>query len=367
MPKKQQKTNPKELAEHVKKTQEHLIPDEQIYGRVPVKDIIDVLEVPYPTGMIHYLDFKYPGKEDGTSVMDFVENKLSKIKPFKSLQDIGFNLSEAKDSPELALEVVQKVFSVGTVGVNINMTQEHLADQQKLWENHGVDVPAMQNSVILNEFAQSICKHVLNRMGSLALQNLPTYRGIPQKIWAWTLRLFKKTYRPVRRIKSVEHLIHHMLSETGMILKQSRRGPGNFVVLNALLASILEGSAQYAFSPMSMSQMDATGDKQESSLPYPMGLMYQVGTIAGLRVYVDPNQRWTDTTMIVGRHGNDPGTEGQIMLMYLKDGTSIDKEPSEFGGTSAPTLMSRTRYALVDTPVSHLYYRMSKIKYTGKI
>ena len=67
------------------------------------------------------------------------------------------------------------------------------------------------------------------------------------------------------------------------------------------------------------------------------------GTIAGLKVYVDPYMDWDDTRVCVGRkgNGNEPGV---IFMPYiLADTVSITAE-----GTMAPKMLVNSRYAIVD-------------------
>ena len=77
------------------------------------------------------------------------------------------------------------------------------------------------------------------------------------------------------------------------------------------------------------------------------------GTLAGLKVYVDPYMDWDDTRICVGRkgNGNEPGV---IFMPYiLADTVSITAE-----GTMAPKMLVNSRYAIVDAgfyPESQYY------------
>ena len=67
------------------------------------------------------------------------------------------------------------------------------------------------------------------------------------------------------------------------------------------------------------------------------------GTLAGLKVYVDPYMTWEDTRVCVGRKGN--GNEPGVVFMpyILADTVSITAE-----GTMAPKMLVNSRYAIAD-------------------
>jgi hypothetical protein len=71
--------------------------------------------------------------------------------------------------------------------------------------------------------------------------------------------------------------------------------------------------------------------------------LYQAGTLAGIKVYVDPYMDWDDCRICVGRkgNGNEPGV---IFMPYiLADTVSITAE-----GTMAPKMLVNSRYAIAD-------------------
>jgi hypothetical protein len=71
--------------------------------------------------------------------------------------------------------------------------------------------------------------------------------------------------------------------------------------------------------------------------------LYMGGTVAGLKVYVDPYMHWNDTRVCVGRkgNGNEPGV---IFMPYiLADTVTITAE-----GTMSPKMLVNSRFAIVD-------------------
>ena len=71
--------------------------------------------------------------------------------------------------------------------------------------------------------------------------------------------------------------------------------------------------------------------------------LYLAGTLAGLKVYVDPYMAWDDTRVCVGRKG-DANSPGVVFMPYiLADQVTITAE-----GTMAPKMLVNSRYALAD-------------------
>jgi hypothetical protein len=71
--------------------------------------------------------------------------------------------------------------------------------------------------------------------------------------------------------------------------------------------------------------------------------MYNLGSISGVQIYVDPNMQWNDTRVLVGRKG-DSNSTGLVFMPYLMaQSTSIIAE-----STMAPKVAVKSRFALVE-------------------
>jgi hypothetical protein len=73
------------------------------------------------------------------------------------------------------------------------------------------------------------------------------------------------------------------------------------------------------------------------------GALYPLGTLAGMTIYVDPNMKYEDTRILVGRKGADeePGLKFMPYLMAESIQTIAE-------GTMAPKIAVKSRYALVE-------------------
>jgi hypothetical protein len=128
-----------------------------------------------------------------------------------------------------------------------------------------------------------------------------------------------------RRIQS------KVLAAANVVAQRGRRGPGNFVVTNLQIATALQDSAQFTFYPLA------------NTVNQNNGALYPLGTLAGLTIYVDPNMKYGDTRVLVGRKGADeePGLKFMPYLMAESIQTIAE-------GTMAPKLAVKSRYALVE-------------------
>jgi hypothetical protein len=136
----------------------------------------------------------------------------------------------------------------------------------------------------------------------------------------------ENTYTRQRRISS------RILAAANLIQVTGRRGRANWVVTNAQVATALQDCAGYVVAPM-VNTFAQDGSKD----------LYQAGTLAGIKVYVDPYMDWDDCRVCVGRkgNGNEPGV---IFMPYiLADTVSITAE-----GTMAPKMLVNSRYAIAD-------------------
>jgi hypothetical protein len=136
----------------------------------------------------------------------------------------------------------------------------------------------------------------------------------------------ENTHTRQRRISS------RILAAANLINTIGRRGRATFVVTNAKVASALQDISGYVVAPM-VNNMAQDGSQN----------LFLGGTLAGLKVYVDPYMSWDDTRICVGRKG-DGNSPGLIFMPYiLADTVSITAE-----GTMAPKILVNSRYALAE-------------------
>jgi hypothetical protein len=257
----------------------------------------------------------------------------------------------------LGLRLFSKWIQMGSYEVTATVTRQQLQDLPL----YGVDAVSKVMEACQNEITQSINARILEHVFALGVTNavqMKARQGADFNLWIGTAdttldKLTSKytdiygtnhaaatwavptaevttsaenTWTRQRRISS------RILAAANLIQVTGRRGRANWVVTNAQVATALQDCAGYVVAPM-VNTFAQDGSKD----------LYQAGTLAGIKVYVDPYMDWDDCRICVGRkgNGNEPGV---IFMPYiLADTVSITAE-----GTMAPKMLVNSRYAIAD-------------------
>lgn len=261
---------------------------------------------------------------------------------------------------QLALEVFTKFVTVMTQQVAIACTQEQITDLNKQW---GIDVMQMLENAGVNELSMSLNKQILSRLFSLGWKNHINAlhsEGInlnltldPSKNSAGETPGFAvydesgvyegadapNMPRPAfakygdfeNRATILNRVATQVITAGNVVNQRGRRGPANFVVCNAYVATALQTNSNYSFAPIA------------NTFSQNNGSLYPLGTIAGMTVYVDPNMKAGDNRVLVGRKG-DKDEPGLYFCPYL----IAEKISTIAEATMSPKMVIKSRYALVD-------------------
>jgi hypothetical protein len=137
-----------------------------------------------------------------------------------------------------------------------------------------------------------------------------------------------------------------------VVSNRGRRGPANFVVTNAQIATAIQDISQFVAAPFANTATQNNGS------------LYPVGTLAGMTVYVDQNMRWTDTRVLVGRKGADDEPGMKFMPYMMAESIQTISE-----GTMSPKIAVKSRYALVEAGFhpQTMYFTFNVVVPTGGI
>jgi hypothetical protein len=256
----------------------------------------------------------------------------------------------------MGLQAFTKFVEAETFQVAATVTTEQIQDLNR---QYGIDVVSMMENALVNEISQSINKHILSRAFALGWENHYTFNlteGVNLNLTLNAAQVSGKLVNFVganTALKSMElptiamyassgtnfenqgtfqrRIQSKVLAAANVVAQRGRRGPGNFVVTNLQIATALQDSAQFTFYPLA------------NTVNQNNGALYPLGTLAGLTIYVDPNMRYGDTRILVGRKGADeePGLKFMPYLMAESIQTIAE-------GTMAPKLAVKSRYALVE-------------------
>ena len=295
----------------------------------------------------HIQGYSGAGLSDG-------DNYSSQYSDGQSDKPMGRGTGESTYYRTLGLTTFTKTVQAETFQVAANVTTEQIQD---LGKQYGIDVTSMVENALVNETSQAINKHILSRAFALGWSNnqgflaaegvtlnvnldlnspgagtspafelkdattttltvpaVATYGNQSENLYTWQRRLFSK-----------------ILAAMNVVNQRGRRGPATFIVTNLQLATAIQDNSQFTAVPFANSVSQNTG------------ALYPIGTVAGMTVYVDPNMRWDDTRVLVGRKGADDEPGIKFMPYMMAEAIHTISE-----GTMAPKIAVKSRYALVE-------------------
>ena len=220
---------------------------------------------------------------------------------------------EQRPDKVMGLSLFSKSVSAETFQVAAAVTREQVQDLKQF----GVDAVAQVEAVLTNELTQSINNHILTKMRSLAGSGIA---GLDLELAAG------ETKGDAHR-----RILTAILASANLIAQRGRRGAGNFAVVGGKIASALQGVAGFVAYPMA------------NTVNQVAGAIYPLGSIAGINVYTDPSISFDSTQVLVGRKGDGNGP-GLVFMPYLM----AESVQAIVEGTMAPKVAVKSRYALVE-------------------
>lgn len=230
----------------------------------------------------------------------------------------------------MGMSLFSKSVAAETFQVAAAVTREQIQDLKQF----GVDAVAQVESVLTNELTQSINDHILTAMRALALTNAVAADFL-EPANATTLGVLDLTpnanYGGETRGEAHRRVLTNILAAANLIANRGRRGAGNFAVVDAKMASAMQGIAGFVPNPMA------------NTFNQVAGAIYPVGSVAGVNVYTDPLQEFGSGDVLVGRKGDGNGP-GLVFMPYLM----AESVQAIAEGTMAPKVAVKSRYALVE-------------------
>ena len=260
----------------------------------------------------------------------------------------------------IGLRLFSKWVQMGSYEVTGTVTRQQLQDLPL----YGVDAVAKVMEQLQNEITQHINQRLLERFFALGVTNavqqkafngvdlnlyLGTSGSAGKKLSEFGIRNYKDIYNREHSadwtvanseaLTSAENtatrqrrIASRILAAANLIQTIGRRGRATWVVTNAQIATALQDVSGYVVAPM-VNNMSQDGSQN----------LFLGGTIAGLKVYVDPYMDWNDCRICVGRKG-DANSPGVVFMPYiLADTVQITAE-----GTMAPKMLVNSRYGIAE-------------------
>ena len=309
------------------------------------------------TGGTKNVTLKTPTVDFAQTHVDFVDGFANFFDGSKRPMDRAEN--ETGTGNVIGLRLFSKWIKMGSYEVTATVTRQQLQDLPL----YGVDAVSKVMEACQNEITQSINARILEHVFALGVTNAVKQKvrqGVDLNLYMGTaaakplaefgLKEFKDVYGDDQfarfaNVKNAEvntsaentysrqrRISSRVLAAANLVQVTGRRGRANWIVTNAQVATALQDCAGYVVAPM-VNNLLQDGSRD----------LYQAGTLAGIKVYVDPYMEWDDCRICIGRkgNGNEPGV---IFMPYiLADTVSITAE-----GTMAPKMLVNSRYAIAD-------------------
>lgn len=227
-------------------------------------------------------------------------------------------------------KISSKTIQVGTIEVSSALRRTEIED---IKANTGMDIVQKMESILVNELSQTISKQIVAKifeMGSLNRASAPIRTG------ATTIFDLDTAYANATLGGETTHAVQRKLitkiaHASNYIATEGRVGPAQYLITNGGLAAALQDIAGYTINPVNGAKLN------------PNGQLYPVGKIGDISIYVDPNMRYNDNRIVLGRK-NNPDQPGLIFVPYLMaQSISIISE-----ATFAPRMLLRSRYAIAE-------------------
>jgi hypothetical protein len=289
---------------------------------------------------------------------------------------MGRGVAESTYFNTMGLRAYTKFVEAKTFQVAAAVTTEQIQDLNK---QYGIDVVSMVENALVNELSQAINKNILarafalgwlNNSGMVAAEGVSLNTTLDPGLTGSTTATYitpdgtskavtvagfsgfassggvsnENLYTVQRRILS------KILAAGNVVAQRGRRGPANFIVTNLQLASAIMDNAQFTAAPLT------------NAINQNNGSLYPVGTIAGMTLYVDPNMKYSDTRVLVGRKGADEEPGLKFMPYMMAESIQTIAE-----GTMAPKIAVKSRFALVEagqlpeTQYYTIFFRLGSI------
>jgi len=236
-----------------------------------------------------------------------------------------YSREEGERTPDrlMGLSLFSKSVAAETFQVAAAVTREQVQDLKQF----GVDAVAQVEAVLTNELTQSINQYILGRLRKLGAQNIDNYgQSFDLALSSVANAAGGETVPSLHR-----QILTQVLAAANFIANRGRRGAGNFAVVGAQMATVLQSISGFVANPMANTFAQAAG------------AIYPLGSVAGINIYTDPTLSWNENKIVVGRKGDGNGP-GVVFMPYLM----AESVQTIAEGTMAPKVAVKSRFALVD-------------------
>jgi len=294
------------------------------FGAVDVQ-LVSALENAI-SGFTSYSDSNWNATDGSGNLQGPFLNTTSGLEPQGMLRADA----EASRFRQMGLRLFTKYIEARGDQVAISATVEQIQDLNRVWN---YDVISMLENFGVNEVAQSINKKLVDRvlaLGSTHATEVDTVEGTGAgSITGVNLTVGSTGFENISTLQ--RRIVTKMLEMANLIYHRGRFGAGTHIVTNGRVAAALADVAGYSFAPFN------------NDLPSGPGQLYPAGKVYGMTVYVDPNLKFSDTRIHIGRKGADEEPGVKFMPYIMAESLQTIAE-----GTFSPKIGIKSRYAITE-------------------
>lgn len=248
------------------------------------------------------------------------------IQGFSGVQDTGSPYT--RDAGESTADRVMglSLFSKAVEAKTYQVAAAVTREQVQDLKQFGVDAVAQVEAVLTNELTQSINDLIIDNLGTLATLNMSKSIGN-----ALNVTLGGSVGGGQTEGSEHRKVLTGILAAANLIANRGRRGAGNFAVVGPQVATAIQSVSGFVPNPFANTATQAAG------------AIYPVGSVAGVQVYTNPKWDWNYADVLVGRKGDGNGP-GLVFMPYLM----AESVQTIAEGTMAPKVAVKSRFALVE-------------------
>lgn len=250
--------------------------------------------------------------------------------------------------PHLKLVSMNKVVELESFKIRSTINQDTISDL-KLF--HSVDGESMVKEVLDHESIQMKQNKLLSIYNNLAEissgEILNRWKKTIKKIFP---NIKYKIYLNNNSTEGSNNLIQQIIRNSNIIASRCKRGSGDFIICNAFIGTLIQDHPSFVYSD--------PGKVYSNTSPN----IRSIGHILGrINVFIDPNKRFKDNTLIVGKstQNDDPG-------VYIVE----NKSSREIIETSLQDFKKEMalieRLAFVETESSHKNFIKIEVEFKRK-
>jgi len=233
----------------------------------------------------------------------------------------------------MSLKPVSKNIGLETYRFEAKISKEQLQDMEAL-HNMGIGASEdMFRSVLDKESSSNVSKMIVDKMSELGDRNYKT-------LWTeWESRFNRWfSYVPKVSITNFSDLVRVIMRYSNIIASKSRVGQADFIIVSPGLYGAISDSEGFFFP-------------EHKEIKEITGVVYKAGNLYGrLDVFVNPNLRFTEKTIIIGKK-TEGSTEGIYMARMKPEFKHFDIVDN--GLASYRRILLENRLGIFDTENAH--------------